>query len=91
MHKIISGICNDTHPSKFEEAGCMVCGQLVIKTKLIKSTDMKCSMNSLVHVGVMRLARKSIDDPIEEIRGTIIDTNCKHACQECISYLEKKI
>ena len=69
----------------------MVCGQLVIMTKFIKLTDMKCSMNPLVHVGVMRLARKSIDDPIEEIRGTIIDTNCKHACQECISYLEKKI
>jgi hypothetical protein len=30
MHKIISGFCNDTHPSKFEEAGCAVCGQLVV-------------------------------------------------------------
>jgi hypothetical protein len=33
MHKIISGFCDDTHPSKFEEAGCAVCGQLVIMTK----------------------------------------------------------
>ena len=34
MHKIISGFCNDTHPGKFEEAGCAVCGQLVVLTKL---------------------------------------------------------
>ena len=34
MHKIITGFCNDTHPSKFEEAGCAVCGQLVVMTKL---------------------------------------------------------
>ena len=25
MHKIITGFCNDTHPSKFEEAGCAIC------------------------------------------------------------------
>jgi len=91
MHKIISGFCDDTHPTKFEEAGCTVCGQLVVKSKLIKLTDIKCSMDPLVRVGVTRLARKSVDDPIEEIQGPIIDTNCKHACQECISYLEKKL
>ena len=90
MHKIISGFCDDTHPSKFEEAGCAVCGQLVIMTKLIKLTDMKCSMDPLVRIGVTRLARKSADDPIEEIQGPIIDTNCKYVCQECINYLEEK-
>ena len=91
MHKIISGFCDDTHPSKFEEAGCAVCGQLVILPNLIKLTDIKCSLDPLVRVGVTRLPRKSADDPIEEIQGPIIDTNSKHACQECISYLEKNV
>ena len=90
MHKIISGFCDDTHPNKFEEAGCAICGQLIILTKLIKLTDIKCSMDPLVRIGVTRLARKSADDPIKEIQGPIIDTTCKHACQECISYLERK-
>ena len=90
MHKIISGFCNDTHPSKIEEAGCAICGQLVILSNLIKLKDVKCSLDPLVRVGVTRLPRKSADDPIEEIQGPIINKNCKHACQECISYLEKK-
>jgi hypothetical protein len=90
MHKIISGFCDDTHPSNFEEAGCAVCGQLVNISKLMKLTDIKCSMDPLVRVGVTCLARKSADNPIEEIQGPIIDRNCKHACQECISYLKKK-
>jgi hypothetical protein len=60
MHKIISGFCNDTHPSKFEEAGCAACGQLVVMTKLIKLTDVKCSLDPLVHKGVTHLPRRSI-------------------------------
>ena len=44
-----------------------------------------------VRVGVTRLPRKSVDDPIEEIQGPVLDMNCKHVCRECISYLEKKV
>ena len=91
MHKIISGFCDDTHPSKFEEAGCAVCGQLVIMTNLIKLNDIKCSLNPLVRVGVTRLPRKSADNPIKEIQGPIVDMNCKHVCRECIGYLEKNM
>jgi Pyruvate/2-oxoacid:ferredoxin oxidoreductase delta subunit len=91
MHKIISGFCDDTLPSKFEEAGCAICGQLVIMPNLIKLIDIKCSLDPLVRVGVTRLPRKSAYDPIEEFKGPIIDTNCKHACHECISYLKKNV
>ena len=91
MHKIISGFCNDTHPSKFEETGCAVCGQLVVMSKLIKLTDVKCSLDPLVRIGVTRVPRNSMDDPIKEINGPIIDENCKHVCLECISFLEKKV
>jgi hypothetical protein len=91
MHKIISSFCNDIHSSKFEEAGCAVCGQLVVMTKLIKLTHIKCSLDPLVCIGVTHLPRKSVDNPIMEIDGPIIDENCKHVCHECISYLEKKM
>ena len=90
MHKIINGFCNDTHPGKFEEAGCAVCGQLVVRTELIKLTDVKCSLDPLVRVGVSRLPRNSIDDPIREIEGPIVDARCKHVCHECVSFLEKR-
>jgi len=91
MHKIISGFCNDTHPSKFEEAGCAVCGQLVVMTKLIKMADVKCSLDPLVRIGVTRLPRNSVDDPIKEMDGPIVDASCKHMCHECLSFLEKKV
>jgi hypothetical protein len=91
MHKIISGFCSNTHPSKFEEAGCAVCGQLVVMTNLIKLTNMKCSLDPLVRVGVTRLPRNSADDPIKEIEGPIIDADCKHVCHECVSFLDKKV
>ena len=91
MHKIINGFCNDTQPSKFEEAGCAVCGQLVAMTKLIKLTDVKCSLDPLVRIGVTRLPRNSVDDPIKEIEGPIMDANCKHVCHECVGFLEKKV
>ena len=91
MHKIISGFCNDTHPSKFEEAGCAVCGQLVVLTKLTKLTDLKCSLDPPVRIGVTRLPWNSVDDPIKEIEGPIIDVNCKHVCHECIDFLGKKV
>jgi hypothetical protein len=66
--------------SKFEETGCAVCGQLVVMTKLKKLTHIKCSLDPLVCMGVTRLPWKSVDDPIKEIDGPIIDANCKHVC-----------
>ena len=90
MHKIISGFCSDTHPSKFEEAGCAVCGQLVVMTNLVQMTDVKCSLDPLVRVGVTRLPRCSIEDPIKEMDGPIVDAKCKHICHECIRFLEKR-
>ena len=91
MHKIISGFCNDTHPSKFEEAGCAVCGQLVVMTKLIKLTNVKCSLDPLMRIGMTCLPWNSVDEPIKEIYGPIIDADCKHVCHECVSFLEKKV
>jgi hypothetical protein len=53
-------------------------GQLVVMTKLIKLTDVKFSLDPLVHKGVTCLPWSSLDDPIREIDGPIIDVKCKH-------------
>ena len=37
------------------------------------------------------LPQNSVDDPIKEIDGPIIDEKCKHVCHECIKFLEKKV
>jgi hypothetical protein len=90
MHKIITGFCNDTHPTKFEEAGCAVCGQLVVMTKLAKLSDLKCSLDPLVRIGVTCLPRSSMEDPIKEIEGPIMDASCNHVCHECVNFWGKK-
>jgi hypothetical protein len=36
IHKIISGFCEDTLPSKFLESGCAVCGQLTKLSDMLK-------------------------------------------------------
>lgn len=39
LHKIITGFCNDTHPSQFEESGCAVCGRLTPMKNLVLLKD----------------------------------------------------
>ncbi|KAF8238226.1 hypothetical protein L208DRAFT_1175095, partial [Tricholoma matsutake] len=41
LHKIITGFCNDTHPSQFKEVGCAVCGQLTLKKNIIPLKDVQ--------------------------------------------------
>lgn len=52
LQKIITGFCEDTHPSCFEESGCAVCGRLTIKKQLIALKDVQCSLEPLVRWGV---------------------------------------
>ena len=64
--------------------------KLVVITKLITLTNVKCSLDPLVRVRVTHLPWNSVNDPIREIDGPIRDANCKCVCHECISFLEKK-
>jgi hypothetical protein len=47
LHKIITGFCNDTHPSQFEEVECAVCGQLTLKNNILLLKDVECSLEPL--------------------------------------------
>jgi hypothetical protein len=76
-------------PSEFMEAGCAVCGLLckVKEMKLLSEIDI--NLNPLMVLGVTRLERKSNLDEIKDIPGPVMDSDCKHICKKCLSYLQK--
>src|SRR5882762_6591568 len=47
LRKIINGFCKDTHPSKFQEAGCAVCGLLTPLNNLLAMNTVTCSLDPL--------------------------------------------
>ena len=56
----------------------------------MKLIDVKVFLDPLVQVGVICLPRDSVYDPIKEIDGPIIDTNCKHSVVNVLAFWEKK-
>ena len=58
VHKIISGFCEDTHPSKLLESGCAVCGQLTKLTDMLKRSDTSSNLEPLIRDGVSRIETK---------------------------------
>ncbi|KDR70311.1 hypothetical protein GALMADRAFT_76420, partial [Galerina marginata CBS 339.88] len=90
LHKIISGFIQDTSPSQFVEAGCAVCGKLTPFRNLIPLNEIKDRLKVLINPGITRKERKTPEDPISDITGPIIDSNCTHACKTCCASLKKK-
>jgi hypothetical protein len=88
LHKIITGFCNDTHPSQFEEVGCAVCGQLTLKKNIIPLKDVQCSLDPLKQQGVTSIERKSELQEQQEIEGPIIDYDCVVMCMTCHKHLD---
>jgi hypothetical protein len=87
LHKIITGFCNDTHPSQFEEVGCAVCGQLTLKNNILPLKDVECSLEPLKRQGVTSIERKSELEECQEIEGPIIDDDCLGMCTTCHNHL----
>jgi len=83
--KIINGFCEAIEPSKFEEAGCAVCGALTLKTELSKLSTVNIDLNVLnaIGLGFTRKERKLPTEPISELNGHVIDTLCQHICIHC--------
>jgi hypothetical protein len=82
---VIGNWCKDTSPQNFVESGCAVCGQLTPLVKLKKLSEAKCDLEPLVKadMGITRLERFSDSDPIQEIKGPILDSNCPYVCMTC--------
>ena len=83
--KIISGFCAATHPSKFEEAGCSVCGALTLQTELLDLSLLNINLSVLntAGLGFTRKERKNLAEPISELDGPVIDTSCGYICISC--------
>ena len=89
IHSIVSGFCQDTNPSCFEEAGCAVCGQLILLSNLRSLQDVDISYAPLINPLASRKEKKSLDDTDEEITTPLLDPNCSHICGSCLGALEK--
>jgi hypothetical protein len=83
--KIIKDFCNATEPSKFEEAGCAVCGALTLQAELsdLSSLNIDLSVLHTSGLGFTRKERKSLVEPISELDGPAIDTSCHSICIPC--------
>jgi len=83
--QIISDFCHATAPKNFEEAGCCVCGKLTLHTELLKLDSLNLSMDILMAggSGFTRRERKISTDPISEIDGPVIDSECPYICKSC--------
>jgi len=83
--KIINDFCEATKPSKFEEAGCAVCGALTLQTELfdLGSLNINMSMLNTAGFGFTRKDRKNPAEPISELDGPTIDTSCHCICISC--------
>jgi hypothetical protein len=56
--KIISGFCAATHPSKFEEAGCSVCGALTLQTEILDLSLLNINLSVLNTAGLVLPEKK---------------------------------
>ncbi|KAJ3817836.1 hypothetical protein F5880DRAFT_1626204 [Lentinula raphanica] len=69
-------------PDKFQEAGCVVCGQLTPHVSNLLSV--------LEADGVTQKQRSSTHDPIQEHTGPVLDHSAgSHVCDDCRSSLRK--
>ena len=89
QQQIASDFCEDTSPASFEEAGCAVCGKLVVLSKLKLLKDAECDLTILHSSDVTRKQRKTNGDSIQEIEGPVLDTTCDHICDTCRYTLNK--
>ncbi|KAF9020384.1 hypothetical protein BDZ89DRAFT_958425, partial [Hymenopellis radicata] len=83
IEDIVRGVCTELDPAAFQEAGCAICGQLVPIKNLSKLSAVKNLLSVLEVVGVTRKERFSEKDPITDISGPVIDSDCKNICNTC--------
>jgi hypothetical protein len=86
---IIRGWCEDMSPENFAEGGCAVCGQLTPFSQLSKLSETNCDLGILTRegMGLTRQQRLSSTDPVQEIKGPVIDDMCTNICMSCTNSL----
>ncbi|KAF8239221.1 hypothetical protein L208DRAFT_1215426, partial [Tricholoma matsutake] len=82
-HSVITGFCEDTSPSVFQEAGCAVCGQLTQHRHLSKLNKIKKLLHVLHAEGATCQERTCLKDMIQDIPRPVLDSQCDNICDGC--------
>jgi hypothetical protein len=88
---IARGWCKDTSPDEFTEGGCAVCGQLTPVSQLSELSKSGCNLDVLVRegMGLTSLERFSAEDPVQEVKGPVLDQTCTNICTSCKDSLQE--
>ena len=89
-HQVITEACKKLAADSFEEAGCGICGQLVLISCLSKISAVKNYLHVLEAPGATRQERFQKTDKICEF-PTAIDPKCNRVCNDCRTSLRKGI
>ncbi|KAF6748641.1 hypothetical protein DFP72DRAFT_767476, partial [Ephemerocybe angulata] len=76
MHDIataMKGYCSELRPDVIEESGCSVCGQLSKRSELMPLDHSAYDMTILEQFGCTRMERTSLNEPIREMKGPVLD------------------
>ena len=90
--KIIHDFYDATSPLQFQEAGCAICGGLVLCSDLVllDNLDLKLDHLTAIGLGYTRMERKVSSDPICELNGPIIDHDCRYICKSCKETVKRR-
>jgi hypothetical protein len=83
QYTVISNACKDMDPTYITESGCAVCGQLIPICDLKKLTVSEVDMELLIRSGVTRKERSSIEEPVEDMGGPVIESTLDNICKLC--------
>lgn len=88
---IINSFCDALQPENVLEEGCAVCGLLSCTKDMTSLQSPNIDLVLLAHNNrnLTRKERFTINDPIEDIDGPVIDSNCNKVCAPCYSKLVK--
>ncbi|TFK62063.1 hypothetical protein BDN72DRAFT_746894, partial [Pluteus cervinus] len=86
---VIKRFCEDVSPTRVEEAGCAVCGELHLISEMQLRKHFQNHFNHLAVPGISRKERLTEEDPIQELEGAIIDNDCDYVCSTCREALYK--
>ncbi|PBK85075.1 hypothetical protein ARMGADRAFT_942354 [Armillaria gallica] len=88
-HDIMRQCCQRLHPELIEEAGCVVCGQLVLKASLVHTKSMKNHFGILNVPDIMRVERRNDSERAWEYKGAVLDHSADGVCEPCRGALYK--
>lgn len=91
MEDVVKGFCDSTGPAQFEEAGCMVCGELTLLTKMTGKHLLKDNIDLLIAPEVTRVERRDRLEPLRHIQGPVLANGCRKVCNYCVAAISQGV